>query len=400
MTFYPQNPRRPAFTGSGDQPGGAGSGAQGPGFGPPLLNSVPDPVSSWLGFDPFAPPAPRPDQILAGLVYPHLLREMQVRAERRAIEDQYADDNSGDDADTASDGSGPADVRAADTAAGEQPKRYEQGGLGADWHSAFTPQGFEGMATEPRLAPPGQPLDTRISPPSNRQPPPPTSTDSQPPRFRRPNFTLPDALQIAASQNTAGTDADESQSGTESDKRFDTIWPFIQIWEDGYSINPKDPGGETKFGVSRKFLDAHNLQIGSIKDMMEEQASNIIKRHLYYGCNIALLPPALQPQVLDASVLGENRGIRVLQQVLNDMSAKDSSGNALTVDGGIGKDTLDAVAAVEARGPAAMRDLRDRYADKLKTGYTQFAEKHKNLKRFLPGWLDRTHYFQQLEFPP
>lgn len=51
---------------------------------------------------------------------------------------------------------------------------------------------------------------------------------------------------------------------------FDKSMAFILKWEGGYVNNPADPGGETKFGIAKKFYPALD-----IKELTEEKARAI-----------------------------------------------------------------------------------------------------------------------------
>lgn len=51
---------------------------------------------------------------------------------------------------------------------------------------------------------------------------------------------------------------------------FDKAFDFIMKWEGGYVNHPKDPGGETKFGISKKSypnLDIKNLTLEQAKEI-------------------------------------------------------------------------------------------------------------------------------------
>jgi lysozyme family protein len=225
-------------------------------------------------------------------------------------------------------------------------------------------------------------------------PPPPAAPEL--PEFRSPAFLIPGMLQITPPENSEGTDPGDLEPARPSDRIFQTIWPHLAAREGRYSNDPADPGGETMHGISRKFVEAHDLKIGNVGAIVDEQAHNIVKQRIYRGRNIDLLPPELQPQVLDASLPAEYAGIATLQRVLNDMGAHGKDGKPLTVDGGIGEKTL---YAVDSLPPAAMRELRDRYAGALKDRYTGVATANNALEKFLPGWLDRAEFFRIFELP-
>jgi lysozyme family protein len=133
-----------------------------------------------------------------------------------------------------------------------------------------------------------------------------------------------------------------------------------------------------------------------VRTIAEEQAHNIVKKRIYYGRNIDLLPPELQPQVLDASLTAEYGGIKTLQRMLNDMGVRGQDNKPLKLDGGIDENTI---YAADSLDKARMRELRDRYAEKLALGYQVLAHRYPNLSTFLPGWLERTEFFRTFRLP-
>ena len=58
---------------------------------------------------------------------------------------------------------------------------------------------------------------------------------------------------------------------------FEKALEFTLKWEGGYSNDPKDPGGETKFGISKKSHPDLN-----IKNLTFDQASEIYRKE-YWG---------------------------------------------------------------------------------------------------------------------
>jgi hypothetical protein len=187
-----------------------------------------------------------------------------------------------------------------------EPNRYLEGGLGAgaNWQDQFTASGFD--RTRSWLDGAASALDPQRGQPFFNAPP--AGTPGLP-ELGSPDFLFPEMLQLAPTGNSEGTDPYDLEPARSSDRIFRAIWPHIATWEGGYSNDPSDPGGETMHGISRRFIRNHNLDIGNIRAITEEQAHNIVKKHIYYGRNIDLLPPELQPQVLDASLPAEYGGI-------------------------------------------------------------------------------------------
>lgn len=82
---------------------------------------------------------------------------------------------------------------------------------------------------------------------------------------------------------------------------YDEAFKIVVGEEGGYVNNPRDPGGETKFGVSKKShptLDIKNLTIEKAKE---------IYRHYWDGCRCEELPWWLALPLFDCAI---NAGVR------------------------------------------------------------------------------------------
>lgn len=83
--------------------------------------------------------------------------------------------------------------------------------------------------------------------------------------------------------------------------RFDRFIDRLLSHEGGYVNNPADPGGETKFGISKRSYPGVN-----IKRLTRQQAIEIYRRDFWERSRADDLAPALGFQLLDAAV---NSGI-------------------------------------------------------------------------------------------
>lgn len=90
---------------------------------------------------------------------------------------------------------------------------------------------------------------------------------------------------------------------------FDTCLAAVLHWEGGYVDDPRDPGGETRFGISRRaYPDV------DIATLTAEQAGAIYHRDYWQVCQCDALPPALAMLVFDGAVnQGTGAAIRMLQ---------------------------------------------------------------------------------------
>lgn len=117
---------------------------------------------------------------------------------------------------------------------------------------------------------------------------------------------------------------------------FDKAIKLILKWEAGYVNDPSDPGGETKYGISKRSYP--NLDI---KNLTEQQAKEIYKRDFWDTCKCNQLPYPVAIMVFDTAVnMGTGTAIKMLQKSIN-----------VNVDGIIGTETITKANAME---PAAL----------------------------------------------
>lgn len=106
---------------------------------------------------------------------------------------------------------------------------------------------------------------------------------------------------------------------------FSAALEFVLAREGGYSNDPKDPGGETNFGISKRAYPQVD-----IKDLTKEQATQIYVRDYWDACRCGELPEEMAIMVFDCAI---NQGVGF---------AKTALQLALHVvaDGNIGAKTL------------------------------------------------------------
>lgn len=110
---------------------------------------------------------------------------------------------------------------------------------------------------------------------------------------------------------------------------FDSCFEKVIGFEGGYSNDPKDPGGETNWGISKRAYP-----ILDIKNLTREGAKEIYKRDYWDRAKCDQLPTAVAFVVFDAAVnSGIGQSIRFLQRAIG-----------VADDGVLGPLTLAAVA--------------------------------------------------------
>jgi lysozyme family protein len=147
------------------------------------------------------------------------------------------------------------------------------------------------------------------------------------------------------------------------------------INEGGYVNNPKDPGGETNFGISKRAYP--NLDI---KNLTKDQATDIYYRDWWSKHpfeQIAYTDFAIK--LFDTCVnLGMGRGVKFLQRCLA------ANGHPEIVDDGdFGPHTLAVTNAFD--GPS----LLDIYRQTQANYYKALVVAKPDLQQFLNGWLRR-----------
>jgi lysozyme family protein len=87
---------------------------------------------------------------------------------------------------------------------------------------------------------------------------------------------------------------------------------FVLDYEGGYTIDPDDPGGATKFGISQKSYPDLN-----ILDLTLDEAKAIYRRDYWTPCHCDDLPRPLAIAVFDCAVnQGVGEAIRLMQKSL------------------------------------------------------------------------------------
>ena len=173
---------------------------------------------------------------------------------------------------------------------------------------------------------------------------------------------------------------------------FNSFLPMLLKFEGGYVNDPADPGGETNKGVTMKTFQACSQRLlglaptsANLKALTDQQAG-VIYKELYWDKTQgdAINLQDLANIVCDFYVNAGVHATKLLQSVMNDMGAN------LTVDGGIGSDSLTALASLD------QTDVYRRYRQGRIAYYRNLVQKNPKLGKFLKGWLNRVNAFPDL----
>ena len=152
-------------------------------------------------------------------------------------------------------------------------------------------------------------------------------------------------------------------------KDFKEIIKKVLEHEGGYVNDPKDLGGETEYGITKRFypdIDIKNLTI--------EQATDIYKSDYWDKNKVESLPQNLWHIYFDMCVnMGKRTAVKVLQR------AAVNKGKDIEVDGGLGPMTIEALKGVELD---RVRAFRVKY-------YVDLITARPEQEKFYLGWFRR-----------
>ena len=153
-------------------------------------------------------------------------------------------------------------------------------------------------------------------------------------------------------------------------KNFNEIIEQVLEHEGGYVNDPKDLGGETKYGITKRFYPELN-----IKERTIEKSKQIYKQDYWDKNKVESLPQNLWHIYFDMCVnMGKRTAVKVLQR------AAVNKGKDIEVDGGLGPMTIGALKGVELD---RVRAFRVKY-------YVDIITSKPEQEKFYLGWFRRS----------
>ena len=151
---------------------------------------------------------------------------------------------------------------------------------------------------------------------------------------------------------------------------FEEIIEVVLEHEGGYVNDPDDAGGETKYGIAKRWYPSVD-----IKNLTIEQAKKIYHQDYWNPAKCNEVPPKLRHIYFDMCVnFGRRGAVKVLQQAANSKNR-----NKIEVDGGIGPNTLNAIQKISLDRVRAYRVLR----------FANIVINKPNQEKFWLGWFRR-----------
>lgn len=150
---------------------------------------------------------------------------------------------------------------------------------------------------------------------------------------------------------------------------FETAFGKVLQHEGGYVDDPNDPGGETKYGISKRQYPEVD-----IRNLTHQQAGRIYRRDYWdkvRGDDI--VPQYVAENLFDFAVnAGVPRAVRTVQRLLD-----------VDVDGRLGPQTLRAINQADGQ------KLNLRLALARIDYYNELARKRSGMRPYLIGWTKR-----------
>lgn len=161
---------------------------------------------------------------------------------------------------------------------------------------------------------------------------------------------------------------------------FDRALPRVLVHEGGYVNHPKDPGGETNKGVTRRVYDSYRktkgLPLQSVRNITSAEVSEIYKKEYWDRVSGDNLPPGVGYVVFDGAVnSGVAQSVKWLQRALKEYGLYPGK-----VDGILGQGTVAAVNGVNDH---------DALIAKICARRMSFLRALKTWKTFGKGWSAR-----------
>ena len=154
-----------------------------------------------------------------------------------------------------------------------------------------------------------------------------------------------------------------------SNPSFDAALAFVLAREGGYVNDPRDPGGETNFGICKRSYPAED-----IKNLTKQRAGEIYKQDFWDALGLDQYPAGLTLAMFDTAVnLGKSRA----QELFATATAKAIGTSTPTADM-----LAHLTPAVERALTLELLMLRIEY-------YNNLAQKRPAMRAYLAGWIAR-----------
>lgn len=163
--------------------------------------------------------------------------------------------------------------------------------------------------------------------------------------------------------------------------------------EGGYSNDPADSGGRTRFGITETKARAWGY-LGDMRELPLELAEQIYKKDYWdiiHLDDVAAISEQVALEMFDTAVnCGVSIPVKFLQRALNLFNRGGTDYPDLSIDGLVGMNTLHALAAyVRRRGDLGEQVLVEALNSQQGAFYTELAERRPKDEAFAFGWFSQ-----------
>jgi lysozyme family protein len=158
--------------------------------------------------------------------------------------------------------------------------------------------------------------------------------------------------------------------------KFLKAFDCVMMHEGGYSNDPQDAGGETKYGISKRSYPHLN-----IKNLTRDQAKQIYFVDFWMKCKCENIEDEnIAAKLFDLAVhTGISQAVKLMQRALR------AAGTQVAEDGIIGPETLAAVSKTDST------DLLAAFRSEAAGYYRLILSKDPSYRRFIDGWINRAY---------
>lgn len=171
---------------------------------------------------------------------------------------------------------------------------------------------------------------------------------------------------------------------------FPTAFHQVILVEGGYGNHPDDPGGETRYGITKEVAKENGYD-GDMRHLSLDEAKRIYRK-AYWGRmrldEVGVFSDAIADRLFDIGVnTGTGQAIRWLQRALNAFNRQEQLYPDVNDDGGNGPKTLAALRQYLAhRGTDGETVLLRALNAQLGHHYLSIAKATPALETFVYGW--------------
>lgn len=172
---------------------------------------------------------------------------------------------------------------------------------------------------------------------------------------------------------------------------FDHAFAHTVGIEGGYSNNPKDRGGPTKYGITEKVARAEGYQ-GDMRDLPLMFAKQVYKRRYWDVLNLNAIDKIASPvahELFDTGVnMGQGTAAIFFQRCLNALNRNGEDYADVLVDGVIGARSVEAFERFWVkRGMTGIKVMTSLLNALQAARYVDICERDRTQEEFAFGWV-------------